>query len=155
MGSTKTIRVGDIAPDFTLQDQHNRQFRLADFKRKRVLLSFHPLAWTPVCGEQMKALEARRPDFQKLETVAVGVSVDTFPSKHAWAKELGIKDTRLLCDFWPHGAVAHALCLFREEEGYSERANVIVDERGRIAFIKVYDISCLPDLDEIFASLNR
>ncbi len=155
MGSTKTIRVGDIAPDFTLQDQHNRQFRLADFKRKRVVLSFHPLAWTPVCGEQMKALEAHKAGFDKLESLAVGVSVDTFPSKHAWAKELGIKDTRLLCDFWPHGAVAHALGLFREEEGYSERANVIVDERGRISFIKVYDIAKLPDLEEVFDFLGR
>jgi len=34
------------------------------------------------------------------------MSVDTVPSKKAWAKELGIKNTGLLSDFWPHGEVA-------------------------------------------------
>jgi len=149
MGNTKTVRVGDIAPDFALKDHHNREFRLSDFAKKRVILSFHPLAWTPVCAEQMKALESRKPEFDDLNTVAVGISVDSFPSKHAWARELGVKETRLLCDFWPHGAVAHALGVFREDDGYSERANLVVDEDGRVSFIRVYDIAEKPDLQEI------
>ena len=154
MGNTQTIWVGDIAPDFALKDHHNREFRLSSFAGKRVLLSFHPLAWTPVCADQMKALEARKAVFDGLNTVAFGVSVDSFPAKHAWAKELGIKETRMLCDFWPHGAVAHALGVFREEDGFSERANIVVDENGRVSFIKVYDIPQLPDLDEIVTLLK-
>ena len=35
-----------------------------------------------------------------MNTVALGIRVDTVPSKKAWAKELGIKNTRLLSDFW-------------------------------------------------------
>ena len=155
MGNTRTIRVGDIAPDFTLNDHHNREFRLSEFACRRVLLSFHPLAWTPVCAEQMKALERRRADFEAQRTTAVGVSVDSFPTKHAWAKELGLGETRLLCDFWPHGAVAHALGVFREEQGFSERANIVVDETGRIVFINVYDIPQLPDLEEVFSFLRK
>ncbi len=155
MDSTKTVSVGDIAPDFTLKDHHNREFRLSDFAGKKVLLSFHPLAWTPVCAEQMKGLEGRKSEFDGLQTLALGLSVDSFPSKHAWANELGIKETRLLCDFWPHGAVAHAFGIFREDEGFSERANFIIDGNGRIGFIKVYDISTLPDLDEVFAFLKK
>lgn len=155
MGNTKTVWEGDIAPDFTLKDQHNRDFKLSDFAGQRVLLSFHPLAWTPVCAEQMKSLERAKSVFDSLRTVAVGISVDSFPCKHAWAKELGIKETRLLCDFWPHGAVAHAMGLFREEDGFSDRANLVVDETGRLTMIKEYDISRLPDLDEIFAVLKK
>ncbi len=155
MENTPTIWVGDIAPDFTLKDQHNREFKLSSLAGKKVLLSFHPLAWTPVCADQMKALEARKAELDALKTVAVGISVDSFPTKHAWAKELGLKETRLLCDFWPHGAVAHALGVFREEDGFSERANFIVDESGRVAFIKVYDIPQQPDFDEIIAFLKK
>ena len=155
MGNTRTIWEGDIAPDFTLRDHHNREFKLSEFAGRKVLLSFHPLAWTSVCAEQMKALESRKAVFDELGTVAVGVSVDSFPSKHAWAREIGIKATRLLCDFWPHGAVAHALGLFREEEGFSERANLIVDERGRVAFIRIYEIPQLPDIEEIVAFLKK
>ena len=55
MGNTKTIWEGDIAPDFTLKDHHNRDFRLSEFTGRRVLLSFHPLAWTPVCADQMRS----------------------------------------------------------------------------------------------------
>lgn len=155
MGNTRTVREGDIAPDFTLRDHHNREFKLSDFSGRRILLSFHPLAWTAVCAEQMKALEDHKSVFDELRTVAVGVSVDSFPSKHAWAREIGIKGTRLLCDFWPHGVVAHALGLFREEEGFSERANVIVDEHGRVAFIRIYDIPQVPDIEEIVAFLKK
>lgn len=155
MGNTKTIWEGDIAPDFTLRDHHNREFKLSDFSGRRVLLSFHPLAWTAVCAEQMKALEDRKSVFDELRAVAVGVSVDSFPSKHAWAREIGVKGTRLLCDFWPHGAVAHALGLFREEEGFSERANLIVDEHGRVAFIRIYDIPQVPVIEEIVAFLKK
>jgi peroxiredoxin len=155
MEETKTIRTGDIAPDFSLKDQHNREFRLSEVSGRRVLLSFHPLAWTPICAEQMKALEARAKTFRELDTVAVGISVDSFPSKHAWAKELEIKETRLLCDFWPHGAVAHALGVFRDEEGFSERANIVVDAHGRIALIRTYDIPQHPDFDEIIEFLRK
>jgi peroxiredoxin len=155
MGNTRTVWEGDIAPDFALRDHHNREFKLSEFSGRRVLLSFHPLAWTAVCAEQMKALESRTGAFDELKTVAVGVSVDSFPSKHAWAKEIGIKATRLLCDFWPHGAVAHALGLFREEEGFSERANLIVDEHGRVAFIRIYDIPQVPDIEEVLAFLRK
>lgn len=155
MEDTKTMRVGDIAPDFILKDHHNREFRLSDFSGRRVLLSFHPLAWTSVCAEQMKALEARSDAFRKLNAAVAGISVDSFPSKHAWAKDLGIKETRLLCDFWPHGAVAHALGLFREEEGFSERANVIVDEHGRVTLIRIYDIPQVPDLEEVMRFLGK
>ena len=155
MGNTRTVWEGDIAPDFTLKDQHNRDFRLSEFAGRRVLLSFHPLAWTPVCADQMKALESRKAVFDELKTVAVGISVDSFQAKHAWAKELGIKETRLLSDFWPHGAVAHALGVFRDEDGFSDRANIVVDESGRIVLIKVYEIPQLPDLEEIIAFLKK
>jgi peroxiredoxin len=155
MGNTKTIWEGDIAPDFTLKDHHNRDFRLSEFAGRRVLLSFHPLAWTPVCAGQMRSLESQKAVFDGLKIVAVGVSVDSVPTKHAWAKELGVKETRLLCDFWPHGAVAHALGVFRDEDGFSERANIVVDESGRVVLIKVYDIPQLPDIEEIVAFLKR
>jgi peroxiredoxin len=155
MGDTRTIWEGDIAPDFTLKDQHNKDFKLSDFAGRRVLLSFHPLAWTPVCAEQMKAIESRKAVFDELRTVAVGISVDSVPAKHAWAKALGIKETRLLCDFWPHGAVSHALGLFREEEGFSERANMVVDESGRVVLIKVYEVPDLPDIEEVVEFLRK
>jgi peroxiredoxin len=148
------VKIGDKAKDFTLSDQDDRDITLSDFTGKRVLLSFHPLAWTSVCAEQMKSLEKNRNRFEKLNIVALGISVDTVPSKKAWAKELGIKNTRLLSDFWPHGEVAALYGIFREKDGFSERANIIIDEKQQVVFVKVYPTAQLPDIEEIIKALG-
>jgi peroxiredoxin len=148
-------KVGDRAKDFTLPDQNEEEFTLADFKGKRVLLSFHPAAWTSVCAKQMKALEDNKAAFDQLNTIAVGVSVDTVPSKKAWAESLGIKNTRLLADFWPHGKVAQLYGIFRAKDGISERANIIVDENQKIIFFKVYELGELPNIQEVLEILRK
>ena len=156
MAESRTqLKKGDIAPDFILRDQSGKEFKLSDLKGKKVLLSFHPLAWTRVCSLQMQSLEDNKNVFESLNTVAVGLSVDTAPSKKAWAKERGITSTPLLADFWPHGAVAKLYGIFREKEGTSERANIIVDEAGKIVFFKIYEISQLPDIQEVISFLKQ
>ena len=127
------LNIGDEAPDFIASDQDKNEFSLSEHRGRKVLLSFHPLAWTPICADQMKSLEANKETFDSLNTVAVGMSVDTIPSKKAWADSLGIKETRLISDFWPHGEIAKQYGIFNEEHGFSRRANIIVDEEGKIA----------------------
>lgn len=149
------LNVGDIAPNFTLKDHHNKDFTLSEHRGKKVLLSFHPLAWTKVCAQQMKSLEAHKDSFEELNTVAVGFSVDTVPCKHAWAKELKVWNIPLLSDFWPHGEVADKFGMFIAEKGFSQRANIIIDEQRKIIFIKIYDIPELPDIPEVIDFLKN
>jgi len=155
MSKKSIVTIGQKAADFTVDDQNEQPFKLSDFKGKKVLLSFHPLAWTSVCAQQMKTLEENKKKFEKNNTIAVGVSVDPAPSKKAWAKELGIKNTRLLSDFWPHGKVAQLYGIFRQEDGVSERANIIIDEDQKISFVKVYPIGQLPDIKEVIRFLEK
>jgi len=147
------IAVGSKAPDFILKDQDGKQVQLSELKGKKVLLSFHPLAWTKVCAEQMKSLEANYQRFEKLNSIALGLSVDAVPSKKAWAKELAIENTRLLSDFWPHGEVAKLYDIFREKDGFSGRADIIVDENLKVIFAQTYPISHLPDIEEVIKFL--
>ena len=149
------IQLGKMVKSFTLQDQFGQSFVLSKMKGRRVLLSFHPLAWTPVCTLQMQSLEKNKKIFDKLNTIAVGLSVDSVPCKAAWAKSIKIKNTKLLADFWPHGNVAKGLGLFREQDGISQRANVILDEAGKVCFVKVYPIAQLPDINEIIVFLKN
>jgi peroxiredoxin len=148
------IEIGANAPDFALKDQHGTTVTLTDFTGKRVLLSFHPLAWTPVCSDQMKLLEENHHRFDDLNTVALGISVDSVPSKKAWAEAIGIARTKLLSDFWPHGETAKAYGIFRDKDGFSERANIIIDEKQKVIFTKVYPISQVPDFEEIVKFLE-
>lgn len=148
------IRAGDSARDFTLKDQHDNEVRLSHFTGKKVLLSFHPLAWTIVCAEQMKALEANKDKLDSFNAVALGISVDPVPTKNAWAREIGVLNTRLLSDFWPHGEIARTYGIFREANGFSERANIILDQQHRVILVRIYPIAEVPDIDEILGVLS-
>jgi len=149
------IKVGASAPDFSLKDQHDREVRLSELRGKKVVLGFHPLAWTKVCAEQMLDLERHKAEFDRLGAVALGISVDSVPSKRAWAEALGIEETPLLADFWPHGEVARQFKIFREKDGFSERAVFILDEQGIVRLAKVYPIRELPPIKEVLAALEE
>jgi peroxiredoxin len=149
------INIGSKAPDFSLKDHNGKTVKLSSFKGKKVLLSFRPLAWTVVCHDQMRLLEENHLRFDELNTVAFGIGVDSVPSNKAWAKSMDINNTRLLSDFWPHGETARSYGIFRENDGFSERANIIVDEKQNVVFGKVYPTNQLPDFEEIIELLEK
>jgi peroxiredoxin len=148
------IGLGSKAPDFYLKDQNGKTVKLSGLAGKRVLLSFRPMAWTAVCHDQMKSLEDNYAEFDRLNAVALGIGVDSVPSNKAWADSMAIRNTRLLSDFWPHGEVAKSYGVFREKDGFSERANVLIDEEGKVIFAKTYPIAQQPDIEEILKSLK-
>ena len=46
---TRTLKVGDVAPDFTLKAHGGRTVTLSEFRgKKNVFIAFYPLDWTPV-----------------------------------------------------------------------------------------------------------
>ncbi|HQF34302.1 MAG TPA: redoxin domain-containing protein [Petrotogaceae bacterium] len=149
------LKIGDSAPEFVLKDQNEKEHSLSELIGKKVLLSFHPLAWTGICTDQMKMVDSHYDEFTALNTTAFGVSIDTTFSKKAWAESMEIKKLSLLSDFWPHGKLAGDLGIFREKNGFSERANIIIDETGKIIFFKVYPIKLLPDLNEVLEFLKQ
>ncbi len=152
--SPRMIQKGDIAPNFSLKDQDDHTFDLLEQETKYVLLSFHPLAWTSTCTAQMKGLEENRKELTSLNAIAVGISVDSVPCKKAWAESLNISETRLLCDFWPHGKVAQLYGVFRETNGFSERSNILLDEHQKVIFSKVYPIHAVPEIQEVIDFLR-
>ena len=149
------IEIGGKVPDFALKDQNGKMVRLSSFKSKKVLLSFRPLAWTSVCHDQMRSLEENHLHLDELNTVALGIGVDSVPSNKAWAQSMDIKNTRLLSDFWPHGQVAKSYGVFREKYGFSERANILVGEDQKVISVQVYPTSQLPDIEPIIDLLNK
>jgi peroxiredoxin len=155
MTQNSLIKVQDPGINFSLKDQLDKTFDLFEQSGKRVLLSFHPLAWTAFCAGQMKSLEDNTEKFTSLNTVPVGISVDSVPCKKAWAEKLGITRTSLLCDFWPHGKVAQDYGLFRDANGFSERANIIIDTKMNVAFVRVYPVHSVPDISEVIGFIEK
>jgi peroxiredoxin (alkyl hydroperoxide reductase subunit C) len=150
-----SVSAGDDAPDFELESHQGGRIRLSSFRGKQnVIIAFHPLAWTPVCASQMKNYEEDRVWFQQHDTRVLSLSVDAVPTKAAWATDLGGITYDFLSDFHPHGAVAQAYGVARED-GLSERAIFIVDKRGTIVFKRVYEIPTLPDNADVRRAIEQ
>jgi alkyl hydroperoxide reductase subunit AhpC len=156
------LKVGDTAPDFELpavQGEQHVKVKLSDYLGKNhVVVSFHPLDWTPTCAAQLPAFDSDREKFAALDAQVVDISVDSIPSKIAWQKkELGMMHTPMCADFYPHGKVSQLFGVFRDIPpfpGISERAVFIVDKRGKIAFAKVYPLDQVPNNQELLEALN-
>jgi peroxiredoxin len=151
----KLIEVGNDAPNFTVTDENEQNISLSDYRGKKVLLSWHPLAWTPVCTDQMRSIENNWQKLQSLNTVPLGFSVDPTPCKKAWATAIAIENLSLPSDFWPHGKVAQDYGIFDEKNGVSKRVNIIIDENGKVQWVKVYPSSQLPDINEVIQVLSN
>ena len=42
------LKIGKLAPDFTLPSHLDKKVTLSDLRGKNVVLAFFPLAWTPI-----------------------------------------------------------------------------------------------------------
>jgi len=151
---TETLKVGDQAPDFTLNDQSGAAVTLSSFRgKKNVVLIFHPLAFTSICNVQMPGYNKELQSFEGLDTQVLGLSVDSAPAHRAWAEMLGGIDYPMLADFYPHGEVSKRYGLLRPE-GFSERATIVIDKQGIIRNIEVHDIGTLPDHEKLLETLR-
>ena len=149
------LSAGAVAPDFVLSSHTGKTVRLSDFRGHRmVVLAFHPLAFTPVCAEQMQTYERERPRLDQLGAHVIAVSVDAAPSKAAWAESLGGVSYDLLSDFHPHGKVAADYGVMRTD-GISERAVFVIDRAGKIAWAKQYAIPEQPNLEDVVRELKK
>ena len=70
-------KIGNIAPAFKLKNQREETVSLKDFRdKKNVVLYFYPKAQTPGCIVQACGIRDARKDFDKADTVVLGVSPD-------------------------------------------------------------------------------
>ncbi|MGC1164920.1 MAG: redoxin domain-containing protein [Solirubrobacterales bacterium] len=127
------IAAGTPAPDFTLRDQDGEKVSLSDYRGRRVLLVFYPGDFSPVCGDQLSLYQEVKPEIAAKGVELVGISVDSFFAHKAFQEKLGF-DTTLLSDFEPKGEVARAYGSYLDGLGFANRALVLVDEEGQVAW---------------------
>jgi peroxiredoxin len=153
--SVSKLNVGDVAPDFSLQDLSGSKVSLGSFRGlKHVVISFVPAAWTPVCSQQWPGYNIAKNFFEKHDAVLLGVSVDNRPTLAAWTEQMGQIWFPVLSDFWPHGAVAGLYGVLRDD-GVSERALFVIDKSGVIRYIDVHDINTMPKLEDLVKELEK
>lgn len=153
--SASTLKAGDRAPGFTLMSTSGTPVSLKDYAgRKNVVISFVPAAWTPVCSDQWPGYNIARDEFESLDAVLLGITVDNVPTLYAWTKAMGTLWFPVLSDFWPHGKVAKDYGVLRSN-GTAERAIFVIDKEGVIRSIDVHDINKRPPLEDILSALEK
>jgi len=153
--STLKVKVGDVAPDFTLPSVSGEGITLSQYRgNKHVVISFVPAAWTPVCSDQWPGYNIVKEIFDESDAVLLGITVDNIPTLYAWTKQMGKLWFPVLSDFWPHGAVAQKYGVLRSS-GVTERALIFIDKKGIIQDIQVSDINVRPDLAYCATTLEK
>ena len=103
----------------------------------------------------MPEYEALKSRFEGYDAQVVGVSVDNVPSNSAWANSLGGISYPLLSDFWPHGEMSKGYGVLMEDRGITQRAIVVVDKQGKVAYIDVHKFDEQPDPEVLFEVLRK
>ncbi|TMB99356.1 MAG: redoxin domain-containing protein [Chloroflexi bacterium] len=152
---TRTLKVGDQAPDFALKGTGATEFKLTEARGKNVVLNFFPAAFSPVCSNQMPRIQEQKSQFGE-DTLVFGASVDGMWALEAFKKQTGI-DFPILSDYFPHGEVARRYGVLMEEgrgAGAAERAVIGIDKQGKVRYIDVHPILDIPDLTECAVALK-
>jgi peroxiredoxin len=153
--STLKVKIGELAPDFTLPSVSGEKITLSQYRgKKNVVISFVPAAWTPVCSDQWPGYNIVKELFDENDAVLLGITVDNIPTLYAWTRQMGHLWFPVLSDFWPHGAVAEKYGVLRSS-GVSERALIFIDKKGIIQDIQVSDINVRPDLAQCATTLKK
>ncbi len=147
------INIGDDAPDFELEDQNGKKVRLSDFRgKKNVLLAFFPMAFSPVCTNEIGELKEKEELITKLDTQILASSVDSRYVQKAFSKDLGVRFP-ILSDFGKKALPLYGA--LDEKRGFAKRTVLIVDKKGRIAYVKQYEPGAVPDLDEAIGVVRK
>lgn len=70
------LRVGDPAPEFTLQDENGKERKMSDYRGKQVILFFYPADDTPGCTKEVCNFRDDYSAYEGAGAELIGVSPD-------------------------------------------------------------------------------
>ena len=154
-----TLRLGDKAPDFT-QDSTEGPIAFQDWRAGgwAILLS-HPADFTPVCTTELGMVARLKPEFDKRNVKAIGLSVDPVDSHDRWARD--IEETQgaalnfpLIADSDRKVAQLYDM-LHPESNGTATvRSVFVIDPRGVLRLTLTYPASTGRNFDEILRVID-
>lgn len=139
------LKIGDLAPDFTLKNANNEAFTLSDFKgKKNVVLLFFPAVGTSVCEKELCSTRDSMKDYEGLDAQVLAISVDgpfaqklwtdrhqfNFPLLSDFNKEVSAKYDAIY-DVW----LPEKFAL----RGVSKRSAFVIDKQGVVKYAEVLE----------------
>ncbi|HEV8609387.1 MAG TPA: redoxin domain-containing protein [Thermoanaerobaculia bacterium] len=143
------LKIGDMAPDFTLPSTVGDKVTLSDYRgKKNVLLLFYPAAFSGVCSTENRQCGELTSANPSDDVEVLGISVDNLWSQRAFGEKLGV-GYPLLADFHPKGDVAKKYGAYNEERGFANRTAFIVGKDGRIREIVASETPVARDIPKL------
>jgi thioredoxin-dependent peroxiredoxin len=90
-----TLKTGDIAPHFALEDADGKLWRLSDTAGRWRVLYFYPKDNTSGCTTEALDFTSLLADFAGIETLVIGVSADSTSSHRKFIQKHGLEVTLL------------------------------------------------------------
>ena len=141
---TPTLKVGDMAPDFSLQGTDGKTHKLSDYRGKSsVVIAWFPKAFTQGCTIECKSLAENGERIRKYNVTYFMASVDPIEENIKFAKATSVKlgetvvekkeaDFPMLSDPTKETAKAYGVL---NERGFATRWTFYIDKAGKIAAI--------------------
>lgn len=133
-----TLNSGTPAPDFTLPIQGDGELTLSSLHGKNVVIYFYPKDMTPGCTTESKDFRDAKGEFDKLDTVIVGISKDSvarhdkFIAKHDLPFTLVSDEEGVACE--AYGVWQLKKFMGKEYMGIV-RTTFLIDKEGKISQI--------------------
>jgi len=131
------VKVGDVAPDFTLVDMEMKPRSLREFRGRNIVLAFFPGAFTSVCRKELCTLRDSIARLEGLNAQVLGISVNDPFSNKAF-HEMNMLNFPLLCDYNREVVKLYGVAMydFAGLKGYtaSKRSIFIVDKEGVVRY---------------------
>jgi peroxiredoxin len=147
-----SVEVGQQAPSFTLLNTEREKISLESLRGKPVILAFFPLAFSPVCTEEMCTFRDSLAALNEANAQVIGISVDSPFALKAFATAQNLQFP-LLSDFNKEASQAYAVLnpsLLGTFQGVANRAVFVIDRNGKVAHRWVSeDPRVQPNYDEI------
>jgi peroxiredoxin Q/BCP len=133
-----TVEIGKLAPLFALKTDEGNEIALEELRGKNVVLYFYPKDDTPGCTIEAQDFSKKIDEFEKLDTVVLGVSKDSaashckFVEKYNLAFNLLVDEDAELCQRYD---VIKQKSMFGKKYMGIDRTTFLINKMGKVVKI--------------------
>ncbi len=148
------IKEGDLFPAITAKTHTGETIDLGEYRGQRhVVLYFYPRDLTPGCSREAIDFDRKVTEFAALDTVVLGMSVDSLDSHQNFAKALGLSFS-LLSD--EDQSISRRLGILHENPKgpYAQRVTFLIDKSGVVR--RIFHVDAVDGhVDDVLAAVQQ
>ena len=151
----QALKVGDLAPDFSLPGTTKETIALSDYrKKKNIVVAFYGMDFTPGWIKEIASWKEDYKRFGKVDADVVAISADHIHSHRVFAASMGTLPYPLVSDW--HKQTIKDYNVFNENGGTAIRSVFVVNKEGRITYINTaFKADKKEDYEAVFTELEK